>query len=205
LGLLRWPAPEVAALRWPGGASLAFASPPDVLYAATEINEWAWDAAVADVVGGSTEPAADAARRLGEAVARERKPALIRLLQAARDHHAAALVDDEAASVGLGAGSRTWPLGELPSPALVPWDAIHDVPLVLVTGSNGKTTTTRMLAAIAAAAGRVAGWSCTDGIWVGGEQVEAGDWAGPGGARHVLRDQRVEFAVLETARGGILR
>ncbi len=205
LGLLRWPAPEVAALRWPGGASLAFASPPDVLYAATEINEWAWDAGVADVIGGAAEPAADAARRLGEAVAAERKPALIALLQAARDHHAAALVDDEAASVGLGAGSRTWPLGELPSPAVVPWDAIHDVPLVLVTGSNGKTTTTRMLAAIAAAAGRVAGWSCTDGIWVGGEQVEAGDWAGPGGARQVLRDPRVEFAVLETARGGILR
>jgi UDP-N-acetylmuramyl tripeptide synthase len=205
LGLLRWPAVEVAALRWPGGASLAFAAPPDVLYAATEINEWAWDAGVADVLGGAAEPAADAARRLGEAVAAERKPALIALLQAARDHHAAALVDDEAASVGLGSGSRTWPLAELPSPALVPWDGIHDVPLVLVTGSNGKTTTTRMLAAIAAAAGHVTGWSCTDGIWVGGEPVEAGDWAGPGGARRVLRDRRVEFAILETARGGILR
>jgi UDP-N-acetylmuramyl tripeptide synthase len=205
LGLLRWPAPALAAHRWPGGASLAFASPPDVLYAATEINEWAWDAGVADVVGGGAEPAADAARRLGEAVAAERKPALIALLQAAREHHAAALVDDEAASVGLGTGSRTWPLGELPSPALVPWEAIHDVPLVLVTGSNGKTTTTRMLAAIAAAGGHVAGWSCTDGIWVGGEPVDTGDWAGPGGARRVLRDRRVEFAVLETARGGILR
>lgn len=205
LGLLRWPAPEVAVQRWPGGASLAFASPPDVLYAATEINEWAWDAGVADVTGGAAEPAGAAARRLGEAVAAERKPALIALLQAARDHHAAALVDDEAASVGLGAGSRTWPLGELPTPAIVPWDAIHDVPLVLVTGSNGKTTTTRMIAAIAAAAGHVTGWSCTDGIWVGGEAVDAGDWAGPGGARRVLRDRRVGFAVLETARGGILR
>lgn len=205
LGLLRWPAIDLAALRWPGGASLAFGAPPDVLYAATEINEWAWDAGVADVLGGAAESPAEAARRLGEAVATERKPALIALLQAARDHHAAALVDDEVASVGLGAGSRAWPLGGLPSPALVPWGDIHDVPLVLVTGSNGKTTTTRMLAAIATAAGRVTGWSCTDGIWVGGEPVEAGDWAGPGGARRVLRDRRVEFAVLETARGGILR
>ncbi|HSE28666.1 MAG TPA: Mur ligase family protein [Gemmatimonadales bacterium] len=205
LDLLRWPGAELAALRWPGGASLAFAAPPDVLYAATEINEWAWDAGVADVLGGPAEPPAEAARRLGGAVAAERKPALIALLQAARDRHAAALVDDEMVSVGLGAGSRAWALTDLPTPALVPWEEIHDVPLVLVTGSNGKTTTTRMLAAIAAAAGHVPGWSCTDGIWVGGEAVETGDWAGPGGARRVLRDRRVEFAVLETARGGILR
>ncbi|HJS46835.1 MAG TPA: Mur ligase family protein, partial [Gemmatimonadales bacterium] len=187
------------------GASLAFAAPPDVLYAATEINEWAWDAAVADVLGGMAEALPDAARRLGEAVAAERNPALVALVQAAREHHAAALVDDQVASVGLGAGSRSWPVGELPSPALVPWDEVRDVPVVLVTGSNGKTTTTRMLAAIAAAAGYVPGWSCTDGIRVGDDEVESGDWAGPGGARRVLRDRRVEFAVLETARGGILR
>jgi UDP-N-acetylmuramyl tripeptide synthase len=205
LGLLRWPEGEVAAVPWPGGASLAFAAPPDVLYAATEINEWAWDAGVAELGGGDVESLVDAARRLGEAVAAERNPALIHLLQAARDHGAAALWDDEVVSVGLGAGSRAWPVAEIPTPDVVPWDEIHDVPVVLVTGSNGKTTTTRMIAAIATAAGRTAGWSCTDGIWVGAEAVESGDWAGPGGARRVLRDRRVGFAALETARGGILR
>jgi UDP-N-acetylmuramyl tripeptide synthase len=205
LGLLRWPTGEVAALPWPGGASLAFAAPPDVLYAATEINEWAWDAAVAALSGGGVEPLADAARRLGEAVAAERNPALIHLLQAARDHGAASLWDDDLVSIGLGTGSRTWPVAGLPTPDVVPWAEIHDVPVVLVTGSNGKTTTTRMLAAVAMAAGHVAGWSCTDGIRVGADAVESGDWAGPGGARRVLRDRRVDFAALETARGGILR
>jgi UDP-N-acetylmuramyl tripeptide synthase len=55
------------------------------------------------------------------------------------------------------------------------------------------------------AAGRHAGFNCTDGIFVAGEQVERGDYSGPGGARQVLRDRRVQTAVLETARGGILR
>jgi cyanophycin synthetase len=74
-----------------------------------------------------------------------------------------------------------------------------------VTGSNGKTTTTRLVAAMWRAAGRTTGWSCSDGVWVDDEQLEQGDYSGPAGARVVLRDIRVNAAVLETARGGILR
>ncbi|MGH7585872.1 MAG: Mur ligase family protein [Gemmatimonadales bacterium] len=207
LGLLRWPAPELATWRHPGGASLAFAAPPDVLYAATEVNEWAWDAAAAELGASAdaVEPTDVAALRLGALVAEERKPALTALVSAARAHAVAWLADDMLMSVGTGTGSRTWPLEELPSPEVVPWDQLHDIPVVLVTGSNGKTTTTRLIAAMASAAGRATGWSCTDGIWAAGGLVEAGDYAGPNGARRVLRDRRVDFAVLETARGGILR
>ena len=207
LGLFRWPAPELATWRHPGGASLAFAAPPDVLYAATEVNEWAWDAAVAEL-GASADPVEStdaAAARLGALVAEERKPALTALVSAARARGVAWLADDMLMSVGTGSGSRTWPLEELPSAEVVPWDQLHDIPVVLVTGSNGKTTTTRLIAAMATAAGRATGWSCTDGIWAAGGLVEAGDYAGPNGARRVLRDRRVDFAVLETARGGILR
>ena len=82
---------------------------------------------------------------------------------------------------------------------------MHDVPTALVTGSNGKTTTVRLLTAVATAAGRVAGMCCTDTVSIGGEVLAEGDYAGPMGARMVLRDPRVELAVLETARGGILR
>jgi UDP-N-acetylmuramyl tripeptide synthase len=75
----------------------------------------------------------------------------------------------------------------------------------VVTGSNGKTTTVRLIAACLRAHGWRAGFSCTDGVYVDGEQLEAGDYSGPAGTRCVLRDRRVEAAVLETARGGILR
>ncbi|MFZ2503414.1 MAG: Mur ligase family protein, partial [Nocardioides sp.] len=78
------------------------------------------------------------------------------------------------------------------------------VPVVAVTGTNGKTTTSRMIAHIARTDGRIVGWSNTDGIYIDGALVEAGDYSGPSGAGRVLAHKEVEFAVTETARGGIL-
>lgn len=78
------------------------------------------------------------------------------------------------------------------------------IPTVCVTGTNGKTTTTRLIAHLAMTAGRRTGWSSTDGVLVQGELVEEGDYSGPAGARTVLSDKSVRFAVLETARGGML-
>ena len=78
------------------------------------------------------------------------------------------------------------------------------VPVVAVTGTNGKTTTSRMIAHIAREAGHLVGWSNTDGIYVDGELVEGGDYSGPSGAGRVLAHKEVDFAVTETARGGIL-
>jgi cyanophycin synthetase len=78
------------------------------------------------------------------------------------------------------------------------------VPVVAVTGTNGKTTTSRMIAHIARTDGRHVGWSSTDGIYVDGELVEAGDYSGPSGAGRVLAQPGVQLAVTETARGGIL-
>ncbi len=77
------------------------------------------------------------------------------------------------------------------------------IPVVSITGTNGKTTTTRILAHLCMTAGRSTGWTSTDGVYVDGQLIEAGDWSGPGGARLVLA-QPVDVAVLETARGGLL-
>ena len=78
------------------------------------------------------------------------------------------------------------------------------VPVASVTGTNGKTTTTRLLAHIAMTAGLRTGWSSTDGVVVQGEVIEPGDYSGPAGARAVLDADGVQCAVLETARGGLL-
>lgn len=78
------------------------------------------------------------------------------------------------------------------------------IPVIAVTGTNGKTTTTRLIAHLVRAGGRTPGWSSTDGIHIDGVEVEQGDWSGPGGAARVLQDPAVEVAVTETARGGIL-
>lgn len=79
------------------------------------------------------------------------------------------------------------------------------IPIVAITGTNGKTTTTRLMAHVADAAGQTVGFSSTDGIYIGGEKIAGGDCSGPQSARTILHDPTVDFAVLESARGGILR
>jgi cyanophycin synthetase len=79
------------------------------------------------------------------------------------------------------------------------------IPVVAITGTNGKTTTARMIGHVARLAGKLVGWSSTDGVYIDGQLVEAGDFSGPSGAGRVLRHPGVELAVTETARGGILR
>ena len=79
------------------------------------------------------------------------------------------------------------------------------IPIIAVTGTNGKTTTTRLLAHIVKNNGYKVGFTTSDGIYIQNHMMEKGDTTGPVSAEYVLRDPTVEFAVLETARGGILR
>jgi cyanophycin synthetase len=77
-------------------------------------------------------------------------------------------------------------------------------PVVSITGTNGKTTTTRLIAHILRETGKRVGATTSDGIVVDGKMVEPGDWTGPGGAGAILNRDDLDIAVLETARGGIL-
>jgi cyanophycin synthetase len=79
------------------------------------------------------------------------------------------------------------------------------IPLVAVTGVNGKTTTTRLIAHLASQTGKRVGYTCTDGIYLDNRRIDTGDCSGPQSAQNVLLNPQVELAVLETARGGILR
>ncbi len=221
---LRWPVAPAVALVHAGGASLALAAPVDQLFTATEVNEWALAASVAereperaaDLVAAlaieqpeEAEPpvleSPGALLRLRRRAAREANPRLRALVSGAVARKLPYLADDEALTLGAGAGAHSWPSAELPDPASLDWAALAGVPTALVPGTNGKTTVVRLLAACATAAGHATGYCCTDGVFVGGEPLGTGDYSGPAGARRVLRDPRVGAAVLETARGGILR
>ena len=79
------------------------------------------------------------------------------------------------------------------------------IPVVAVSGTNGKTTTTRLIAHIFRATGKRVGMTCTDGIYLNDRRIDTGDCSGPKSARAVLLNPQVDAAVLETARGGILR
>jgi len=200
-----WSKEEASVRVFRGGASLFLSAPIDGLYAATEVNEWAYDAAKADIRGRGLPDLDKWAGKIGTWIEEEANPALLRLRTAAEERGALFLSDRRLASVGAGTGVHAWPVREVPEPADIDWSAVHDVPIALVTGTNGKSTTVRVVAAMVQAAGRVPGCSNTDGVHVGEERVERGDFSGPEGARRVLRDERVDVAVLETARGGMLR
>ncbi|WP_310488651.1 cyanophycin synthetase [Chamaesiphon sp. VAR_69_metabat_338] len=88
---------------------------------------------------------------------------------------------------------------------LFPPNVPTQIPIVAVTGTNGKTTTTRLIAHIFSQVYDSVGFTTTDGIYIGGRLVEKGDTTGPQSAQIILKDPTVDIAILETARGGILR
>ena len=207
---LGWPGGPICVRLHPGGATLAFAAPVDQLFTATELNEWAWLASVGVAALHAPGHAAawdeaSAMRMLAAHSAAESWPALVELLDAAHARELPHLLDDERLTLGLGKGGRTWSHDSLPTVENVSWPDLHGIPTALVTGSNGKTTTVRLIAALLREHGLRCAHSCTDGVFFEGRALASGDYSGPAGARTVLRHREVEAAVLETARGGILR
>ena len=200
-----WAGQTVASRPFRGGISLALSAPVDGLYSATEIAEEAWEAAASELEGRTPPDLSLAALRLRDIIQTEQNPRLLALEEAARARRLTFLSDEDHASVGSGTGVMIWPVRSIPEPSTIDWTRVHDVPIALVTGSNGKTTVVRLLSAMIRKWGKVPGSTSTDGVYVDGATIEEGDFSGPGGARLVLRQRAVEAAVLETARGGLLR
>ncbi len=194
---------------WDGGVSLLISAPIDALYSMCELNELAWRLAEASLgQKGRIEERASREReleRLSELFDEEATPRLIEIQDEAAQHAALFLWDDDEVSVGAGRSRMVWRAGELPSPCAVPWSSLKSIPVAMVTGTNGKSTTVRMAAVIIKAAGHVGGITSTDSILVGDTIIDRGDYSGTGGARTIMRHPNTEIAVLEVARGGLLR
>lgn len=200
-----YPEQKTAYRIYDNGASLVISAPIDVLYAMCELNEVAWASAMHAAGEGDAPDVETECARLRRLFEDEHNPALLALQEAAHDHGAPFLWDDDEVSVGYGASTQVWTPDSLPAPDDIDWQAVHSIPVVLVTGTNGKSTTVRMTAFIMAAAGYRAGLTSTDFIRVGDRVIDTGDYSGTGGARMLMRQSDVEMAVLEVARGGLLR
>jgi len=205
LDAVGWAGEAICHARLAGGASIACSGPIDALYAASAINEWAWACCDAEFNGAEQPEFAATVADIRVAIDEEVNPALLLLEQAAGEHGVSFLWDDDDVSVGLGSGSQTWPFRELPAPSDLDWSSFHDIPTGIVTGTNGKTTTVRIAKHILQSAGKEVGLSCTDWVAVNDRVIDRDDWSGPGGARMVLRQTDVNVAIMETARGGLLR
>lgn len=202
---LDFPPIDMCVRSYARGAALVFTAPVDLLLAATDVNDWAVASAAARLAGGTPLPLEPRRTELAALLEVQRCPGLVTLRAEARKRGVPWLLDDAAVTLGHARRSRSWPFDAPPRPEEVPWSELGRIPVALVTGTNGKTTSARLVAHIARRAGYVAGNTSTDGISVGGALVEKGDWTGPAAALRVLRHPDVEVAILETARGGILR
>jgi cyanophycin synthetase len=230
---LGWENPAAIARRHAAGLSLAITAPYDQLFLATEVNEWALCAAlveryperrshlenalIAEALQAAENNAAPnatippaieesaALARFERLAAQETNAKLRALLDAAATRALPHVLDESVLTLGAGVGGRDFSLTALPDVAEVRWEELRDIPTAIVTGSNGKTTTVRLLAACARSHGWHAGYNCTDGVFLDDEALATGDYSGPAGARRVMRERRTEAAILETARGGILR
>ncbi|HKP50419.1 MAG TPA: Mur ligase family protein, partial [Gemmatimonadales bacterium] len=200
-----WPDQQLASRSFSGGVSLALTAPIDGLYAATELNERAWAVAAAELAGEKQPDIRKATAALLDDITSQKNPHLAGLYHGALSRGLTFLHGEDLVSAGSGRGAIIWHIEDLPDPNTVRWETASDIPIALVTGSNGKTTVVRMLGAMLEASGRITGITSTDGVTVGHTLLEEGDFSGPSGARMVLRHTETETAVLETARGGILR
>jgi hypothetical protein len=205
MNAMGWPADAVCSRVYAGGASLVIGAPIDVLYTACELNEVALGRTIARLDGQELADWDESVKQLNAQKIEEQNPALLALQTAAADQQVPFLWDDDEVSVGFGKNSTTWPVDRLPSPEDVDWSKTGSIPLGIVTGTNGKSTTVRLAASILAAAELQAGITSTDYIRVGDEILDHGDYSGPGGARTLLRHPKSEAVVLEVARGGLLR
>jgi len=184
------------------GLCLAAPSPVDRIEAAAILLERAIRRAL-NISESSITADLEAIR--AEEADERRSPQLRALVEAAAARRVPNLLDENAFTLGQGVRGKTWPIEQLPAPAEVPWDSLGTIPIALITGTNGKTTSTRLLARIARHAGFCVGNTSTDGVVIDEVLIEPGDWTGPGATRMALRRPDVDFAALEIARGGLLR
>ena len=205
LSAVGWGDETTAVRRFDGGLSLFMSAPVDALYAATEVNEDVWTSVLSTLNGEKNSSADAEVERLQELISKETNSGLLSLRTAAAVHHVRFLQDDDCVSIGTGKGSTVFPVHDIPDPREIDWDSVYDIPTVLITGTNGKSTSVRLLEAVIECSGFVSGAASTDGVRVAGQTVEKGDYSGPEGAKAVLRNHDVEVAALEVARGGLLR
>ncbi len=191
--------------KYKGGASLVITAPIDCLYAATEVNEAAWQQTVDQIAGVKKENFNSVLSFLLAEIDKETNPSLLAIHEEALKRNVVFLSDDDQVSIGYGANCQVFPVDKIPNVKDIDWQSVTDIPVALVTGTNGKSTTVRLASAVVKAAGKRCGITSTDYIRVGDKILNHGDYSGPGGARTLLRHPETEVAFLEVARGGMLR
>jgi hypothetical protein len=196
LDAIDWPNSQIKTRIFDTGVNLAISASIDLLYSAVFVVETSWHLSACKMLGEQPDDFDNLIQDLKKVISMEQNPPVLELQKIARAKGIDVLWDDDFVSLGHGKGSEKWGINEIPAPEDVNWAALHNVPVALITGTNGKSTSVRLSTAIGEAAGLVAGSTSTDYVKLGDEVLDYGDYSGPGGARMLLRDKRLEIAFL---------
>ncbi len=187
------------------GINIALRYPYDLLMVACEILDWVWD----DVVDfWDLERPINTKKTVTrfKAMIKENQQLLLRKIhQKALNKKLSFFIHKDILVLGSGVKQFSCPLNKITKLNDIPWSKISNIPTILITGTNGKTTTTRLTEFICRRAKLKSGYCSTDWVMIDGKLVSEGDLSGPMGHQYVLMHPKVEVAVLEVARGGIVK
>ncbi|MBX9597652.1 MAG: hypothetical protein K2X04_03640 [Burkholderiales bacterium] len=195
----------VKMITFSNGFNVAIRYPYDLLMVACEILDWVWYDIV-DLIDDDIPIKFERSKRRFKTMIRENQQLLLRkVYTTARQKQVNFFVHKDLLILGSGIHQFRSKLNNITKLADIPWGKIADIPSVLITGTNGKTTTTRLTEFICRKAKLVSGYCSTDWVMVNNKLVAEGDLSGPSGHQFVLMHPKVELAILEVARGGIIK
>ncbi len=204
----------MAALNWRGyqavhdiysnGIKFAITAPDDLLFVAAFSIREIWDSVYRWYKTGSPTPLVDILNELVPDLRRHLDLKFRVICDEARRRSLNVFHEKYDVCIGSGVSAYRCDIDDVVLED-IPWNDIKEIPTVIVTGTNGKTTTVRLTAYIIRHAQRKVGYCSTDWVVVGDQVVETGDMSGPTGNLRVMVNSEVEIAVLEAARGGLVR
>lgn len=188
------------------GINVALSYPYDLLMVACEILDWTWEEVV-DLVDNATEVDFAKAQQRFTTIIQDQQNLILRKIYIKSHKEKVNLMIDKKWLI-LGSGYKQFrvKLSQVTKLSDIPWKKIGDIPIALITGTNGKTTTTRLTEFICRDSAKLySGYSSTDWISINKKTVKVGDFSGPTGHQYVLQHPKMEIAILEVARGGMLK
>ncbi|WP_432773629.1 Mur ligase family protein [Francisella salimarina] len=186
------------------GVRYAMIAPVDITMPACDVIDFIWLSVREGFETGSFKSLQEAQDELMPFINEDKNLTYRKLYELAKSKGFNAFRDKNKAYVGSGTGCYEFDLDN-DKIEDVDWSKVYDIPAVIVTGTNGKTTTVRLTDYICRTAGKLTGYTSTDWVKVNDELIDEGDYSGPTGHQFVLTNKKVEVALLESARGGLLK
>lgn len=196
---------EVKILVFDNGINIALRYPYDLLMVACDLLDWVWleivDFIEQDLPIRTKECIGDFTSMIED----NQQIILRKIYDKAHQHQVNFFINKDIIVLGSGIGQFRTKVNKITKLKDIPWKKIHNIPTALITGTNGKTTTTRLTEFICRKAKLKSAYCSTDWVMVNGRKVVEGDLSGPTGHQYAMMNQKVEVAILEAARGGIVK